>query len=141
MHSNPSRHSLRVLVADDNRDAANSLQLLLEIWGHEVRTAYHGEEALKVAASFRPHIALLDFHMPRLNGGEVARRLRGLPGAAPLLIVAITAHGEDDLGFEPYRSDFNHYLCKPVNLAELEQILTSMHWASQTAGGGRLRGT
>jgi two-component system CheB/CheR fusion protein len=136
MQSTPSCRPLRILVADDNRDAADSLRMLLEIWGHEVRTAYDGQEALDVAASFRPHVALLDLRMPHVHGGEVARRLREQPGAALLLLVATTAHCKDDSRVEPYRDVFDCHLCKPVNLTELEQLLASVPSPSPGPGDG-----
>jgi len=79
MKTEPARR--RVLLADDNRDAADSLALLLSIEGHEVRVAYGGAAALSLAQSFRPEVALLDIGMPDVDGYQVARALRATPGA------------------------------------------------------------
>src|SRR5688572_27221725 len=80
--------TMRVLVADDNRDAADTLLLLLEVWGHEVRVAYDGLSALTISRYFKPDAALLDIHMPGMNGGAVARNLRRQAGLEGILIVA-----------------------------------------------------
>jgi CheY-like chemotaxis protein len=138
MHPISPHSPLRVLVADDSRDAADSLRMLLEIWGHEVQTAYDGQSALDMADSFRPHVALLDFIMPAVHGGEVARRLRTTQATAPLLIVAVTAQGEDDIRIEPFRSVFDRLLRKPVDLEELEQLLNSLSSRSSGAAEGDL---
>lgn len=84
----------RILIADDNVDAAASLALLLQRDGHDVRTAHDGEEALAVAAAFHPQVALLDIGMPRLNGYDTARRLRQLPSGAGMLVIALTGWGQ-----------------------------------------------
>ena len=80
----------RILIADDNRDAAASLATLLSLDGHDTRVANDGEEALREAEAFRPHIALLDIGMPRINGYEVARRIRAAPWGEAMLLVALT---------------------------------------------------
>ena len=85
--------SARILIADDNRDAAHSLALLLERDGHEVRTAHDGEETLIVAAAFEPDVVLLDIGMPKMSGYEAARRLRTMPFGPAALIAAITGWG------------------------------------------------
>src|SRR5262245_61609040 len=84
-------HALRVLVVDDYPGAAETLRILLELWGHEVRIAHSGKEALTVAGSFWPHVVLLDIEMPGMHGGMVARALRRLPGLASVRIIAATA--------------------------------------------------
>jgi hypothetical protein len=81
----------RILIADDNRDAADSLAFVLRRVGHEVRTAYDGEEALDMASSFRPELALLDIGMPRLNGYDTAQRIRK------------ETYGREDADRRPYR--------------------------------------
>jgi CheY-like chemotaxis protein len=118
---------LRVLVVDDYPDAAATLRILLGLWGHEVQTAGSGAEALAAAAAFRPDVVLLDVEMPRLHGGEVARRLRQLPGLGRVLIVATSGTDRDDPRLDGYRSHFDDYLPKPYNLERLERLLAS--WA------------
>jgi CheY-like chemotaxis protein len=114
---------LRVLVADDHPDTGESLQILLSLWGHVVLVARSGQEALDSAQAFRPHVALLDFQMPGLNGGEVAQRLRQLPEFERLILVAATGHDQDEDSFKPYFHLFDYYLRKPFNLRHLEEIL------------------
>lgn len=126
--------ALRVLVADDEPDHAESLRILLELWGHEVRVARDGAEALTAAEQFQPHLALLDFNMPKLSGGEVARRLRQLPGQEDLVLVLITANAEDAAPVVPYRPLFNYFIRKPYNLTQLERFLARASRASVEPG-------
>jgi CheY-like chemotaxis protein len=117
--------SRRVLVADDNRDSAESLAMLLSHLGHEVVTAHDGLEAVSRAAEFQADVILLDIGMPRLNGYEAARRIRALSLAKRPLIVAVTGWGRED---ERRRSDeagFDAHLVKPVDLTELMNLLRS----------------
>jgi CheY-like chemotaxis protein len=118
-----SAPGLRVLVADDFPDTCESLQILLRLWGHDVAIARDGVAALASAQAFRPHVALLDFEMPGLSGGEVARRLRETPGFEQLVIVAATGHDADEECFEPYRQLFDFHFRKPFHLGELEDLL------------------
>lgn len=116
---------VRVLVADDNRDAAESLAILLRLWGYEVQVAYDGLAALKLAYRFHPQIALLDIQMPRLHGGEVARRLRASHVLDGILVIATSANSPDDDRFGRYDGLFDTYLVKPYNLDRLEQLLAN----------------
>ena len=119
----------RILVVDDNRDATESLALLLQLDGHETRVAYNGMEALEVAQSFDPEIVLLDIGLPGLNGYEVARRLRQRPGGDRLLLVALTGWGQDDDRERTRTAGFDEHLVKPVDPACLVRVLGR-------AGGG-----
>jgi signal transduction histidine kinase len=110
-----SAGSRRVLVADDNRDAAESLAMLLSLDGHEVRAAFDGLQALEVAAEFRPHIALLDVGMPKLNGYEVARRLRRQSDVAAISLVAVTGWGQMQDKRRAHNAGFDRHLTKPVD--------------------------
>jgi len=101
--------SLRVLVADDNRDNADGCAMLLEMCGHSVRTAYSGREALAVAAEFLPQVALLDIGMPELNGYEVARRIRAAPWGQTMLLVAVTGWGQDEDQRQAEAAGFDHH--------------------------------
>jgi two-component system CheB/CheR fusion protein len=113
----------RVLVADDNRDAAESLRLLLGLAGHEVRVAHDGPTALEIAAEFRPDTVLLDIGMPGLNGYEVATRLRALEwGGAPVL-VAITGWGQEQDRRLALEAGFDHHLTKPIDPDRIEALL------------------
>jgi len=119
------RQRLRVLVADDNRDNADSSAMLLRMAGHEVRTAYSGREALTIAAGFEPQIALLDIGMPEMNGYEVARHMRATAWGARMLLVAVTGWGQDDDRRRAEAAGFDHHLAKPVDLATLEPMLVA----------------
>jgi CheY-like chemotaxis protein len=116
----------RVLVVDDNRDAADSLGMLLELMGNDARTAYDGPAALAVAASFRPAVALLDIAMPRMDGYEVARRLRQLSGLDDLILVALTGWGQEEDRQRAREAGFNHHLVKPIDLDTLQALLASL---------------
>lgn len=115
----------RVLVVDDNVDAAASLQELLGLAGHQVHVAHHGRVALDVAEACRPDIALLDLGLPGLDGCELARRLRQRPWAAQLVLVALTGWGQDQDRARTHAAGFHHHLVKPVDLAALERLVGS----------------
>jgi CheY-like chemotaxis protein len=113
----------RVLVVDDNADSAESLSLLVELMGHAVRTAHDGEQALVEAEAFRPDIVLMDIGMPRMDGYEAARRLRTMPWAATIVLVALTGWGQDEDRRRSEAAGFDHHLIKPVDPAALEALL------------------
>jgi len=114
----------RVLVVDDNRDAADTLGLLLEADGAEVRVVYDGRAALAMAESFLPGSVMLDIGMPGMDGYEVARRLRQDERFASMRIVALTGWGQDADRRQTRNRGFTHHLTKPVSLEELYKILT-----------------
>jgi CheY-like chemotaxis protein len=118
-----SSRGLRILVADDFLDSAESLQILLSLWGNEVLVTHRGWATLAVLQEFRPHIAFLDFQMPDLNGGEVAQMMRQMPGFERLILIAATGTDENEESFKPYLKLFDHHLRKPFNLSELESLL------------------
>jgi PAS domain S-box-containing protein len=113
----------RILVADDNRDAADSLAMMLRLLGHEVHAAYDGPEALEAAGWFRPDVALLDLGMPKLNGLEVARHIRGQPCGRGMFLVAVTGWGQEEDKRRAAEAGFDHHLTKPVEPAQLEKLL------------------
>jgi PAS domain S-box-containing protein len=118
------RH-LRILVVDDNRDAAQSLAIVLRAWGHEVEIALNGNDALDTAGQFRPQVVLLDIGMPRMSGYEVAQHLRRLSGlGAALLLVAMTGFGTEEDQQRSREAGFDCHLLKPVDPTELEEILS-----------------
>src|SRR5438309_10107199 len=88
----PAVRPLRVLVADDCRDTTDSTAELISLWGHDARRAYGGADALEAAAEYRPDVVLADLSMTGLDGFELARRVRQLPGLGATLLVAITGH-------------------------------------------------
>jgi PAS domain S-box-containing protein len=120
---NDRRTGLRVLVADDNRDTADSSALLLQISGHDVRTAYSGAEALRLAAEFMPQVALLDIGMPGMNGYEVAREIRGAGWGERMMLVAISGWGQADDKRLAEAAGFDHHLAKPVDFEMLHPLL------------------
>ena len=114
---------LRVLVADDNRDAAESLAALLRMGGNDVRVATDGEEALARAREFRPHIAFLDIGMPRLNGYEAARKLRDAPWGRRMVLVGLTGWGGEEVRRRAFESGLDHHVTKPAQLEVLQELL------------------
>jgi PAS domain S-box-containing protein len=115
----------RILVADDNADSANSLSLLLKMIGHEVRTAHDGNQALEIAAAFRPDVLLLDIGMPGLNGYDLARRVRESPWGRSAMVIAVTGWGQDQDRERSRQAGFDHHLVKPVEMATLEKLLNA----------------
>jgi signal transduction histidine kinase/CheY-like chemotaxis protein len=113
----------RVLVVDDNVDAAESLAMLLRVERHEVYTAHDGSTALAAAAAFRPEIVLLDIGLPRMDGYEVARRLRGQDGFQKTLLVALTGYGQEEDRRRAAAAGFDAYLVKPADPAALHELL------------------
>lgn len=113
----------RVLIADDLRDSADSLALLLESMGHQVRVAYDGAEACVVAEAFRPQVALLDLGMPKLNGYEVCRCIRSQPWGAAVCVVALTGWGEEEARRRTGETGFDLHMVKPVDLDALLEVV------------------
>jgi CheY-like chemotaxis protein len=118
-----SHAARRILVVDDNVDSANSLAQLLRLDGNEVRTAYDGLRAVDEAAAFRPDVVFLDIGLPRLNGYDTARRIRQQPGGAGVLLIALTGWGQDEDRRRSREAGFDHHLVKPVEPAELKNLL------------------
>ncbi|HTI50258.1 MAG TPA: response regulator [Planctomycetaceae bacterium] len=114
---------MRVLVVDDNRDAARSTALLVGMNGHVAEAAYSGDEALEVARFFEPQVVLLDLAMPRMSGFETSRRLRKLPGFSEIPVIALTGFGDERYQEEAERYGFTSFLVKPVEFAALQDAL------------------
>ncbi|GAB5095581.1 PAS domain-containing protein [Caballeronia sp. LP006] len=117
--------SLRILVVDDNRDAADSLAMLCESEGHKARVAYSSAEALDAAPPFHPDVALLDIGLPDIDGYELARRLRRKGERAPMLI-AITGYGQAEDRLRAQSAGFDYHFVKPVNVDSLLKLLSSL---------------
>ncbi|MYM86917.1 response regulator [Rugamonas sp. FT82W] len=111
---------MQVLVVDDNRDAADSLALLLELEGFDVRTVYDGAAAVATAAEQLPDMIIMDLGMPGMDGYETAQAIRQRPGAERILMIALTGWGQSDARRRTVEAGFDHHLVKPV---ELDQIL------------------
>jgi CheY-like chemotaxis protein len=113
----------RLLIVDDNIEAAETLTMLLRMMGHEVLSAHSGQAALERAAELCPEVVLLDIGMPDMNGYEVARRLRALPGMDHPLLVALTGWGAAEDRRRAEEAGFDLHLTKPADLGVLEEIL------------------
>jgi DNA-binding response OmpR family regulator len=114
---------MRILLVDDNRDAADTLGTLLRLRGHKVQVAYDGFTALAVARRFEPEAALLDIEMPRMHGGKVALALRRQAGSEGLRIIAMSASDTDDDRVAAYNDVFDDYISKGSDLGRLEELL------------------
>jgi len=120
----PSGH--RLLVVDDNRDAAISFAMLLRLHGHEVEIAHDGASALALATTFTPHLVFLDLGMPGMDGYEVARRLRQQPGMERVVLTALTGWGQQEDRRRTLEAGFDHHLVKPPEEAALERVLSAL---------------
>jgi CheY-like chemotaxis protein len=125
-------HPLRVLVVDDNQDAADGLTKVIRLWGHEVRSAYD-ETAISLMHEFQPDVVLLDVGMPRMDGHTMAPQLRANLQSSQLTIIAVTGFHDEVTERRCYDAGFDHFLVKPVDTAVLEGLLV----ACQRAKGGR----
>ncbi|HEU5134300.1 MAG TPA: ATP-binding protein [Steroidobacteraceae bacterium] len=115
--------SRRVLVVDDNADAADSLSVLLTFQGHLTQVAYSAQEALACVEAFRPDVGLLDIGLPEMNGYELATKLRAIPGLNGMRLVALTGYGQAEDYQRTQAAGFDDHLVKPVDLAKLERAL------------------
>jgi CheY-like chemotaxis protein len=113
----------RILVVDDNRDAAESMRVLLKLMGAEVSAAYDGLQALEVAASFRPQAVLLDIGMPMLHGYDTARRFRQEEWGREIVLIALTGWGREEDRRRAEEAGFDGHLTKPVQVSALRQML------------------
>ena len=126
----PGVQAARVLVVDDNRDAADSLAEILRLLGYRVRTAYDGRSALEAAVQDKPGAVFLDIAMPEMDGPAVLRALRALPGGKAMFATAVTGYGvEDERADRPDLAAFDAHLLKPVALADLQQLLANVRLA------------
>jgi CheY-like chemotaxis protein len=115
----------RVLVADDNRDAADSLQRILALYGYEVRVAYDGTSAVQINDDFKPLVAVLDIGMPGTNGYEVAREIRARHGDG-ITLVALTGWGQEGDRRRAMEAGFDFHLTKPVDPGALNDLLVEV---------------
>jgi CheY-like chemotaxis protein len=112
---------LRILIADDNRDAADSLSMLLALSGHDIKVARTGGEALTVANQFRPEVGIIDIGMPDMDGYEVAKRIRHEAWGGSMTLIAVTGWGQADDKRRALAAGFDRHLTKPVDPEELER--------------------
>jgi PAS domain S-box-containing protein len=129
----PARPSRRVLVVDDNVDAAESAAMLLRMWGHLVQTAYNGPAALEAERAFQPEVVLLDIGLPGMSGYQVAEQLRSRPESRALVLVALTGYGQEEDRRRAREAGFNYHLTKPPDPGILEALLASPYSFSMTS--------
>lgn len=113
----------KILVVDDNVDAAQSMSMLLEMSGHDVSYAYDGASALKAALESTPDVVLLDIGLPGMDGFEVAQRMRAAPHTAKCTLIALTGYGRSEDRERSAVAGFDHHLVKPVDPNALEALL------------------
>ncbi len=135
--SAPASVRRRVLVVDDNKDAADSLKMILCALGHEVHTAYDGQQGIEQAASVRPEVVFLDLGMPKLNGFDAARMIRKHAWGKELRLVAITGWGQEEDRSRSRAAGFDDHLAKPVELLALQAILSAPSNLLGRHGGSR----
>jgi CheY-like chemotaxis protein/two-component sensor histidine kinase len=124
--------SLRILIVDDNRDAADSLAMLLRTSGHDIHTAYDGLEAMQVANEFQPEVVLLDIGLPKIDGHEVALRLRREPWAQHACLIAVTGWSDETDRARSRAAGFDHHLVKPLDTGHLAQVLSSIERSARS---------
>ena len=123
----------RVLIVDDNADAADSLSMLLTLHGHRTRVAYGAAEALACIESFRPDIGLLDIGLPEMNGYDLAGRIRAMPGGHAIRLVALTGYGQAEDQQRARAAGFDAHLIKPTDEASLQRVLAGPAGAKHVA--------
>ncbi len=122
--AHPSVPPRRILVVDDNEDAANSFAMVLQLEGHEVSTAFSAASALAAVEQLKPEFVFLDIGLPQMDGYEVARRLRAQHGAACPRLIARTGYGQPEDRARARAAGFAAHLTKPVDVPELQRILS-----------------
>jgi CheY-like chemotaxis protein len=125
---------LHVLVVDDNRDAADTLGVLLQLWGFDHRITYDGAVALETASVYRPDCLVTDLALPGMDGCALARRIRQQPGLEKIKLVALTAFSDEFHARRVKEAGFDHHLVKPADLVELERVLQMMQEMIRLAG-------
>jgi len=133
----PTQGQLRILAADDNRDAADTLADLLRMDGHEVSAVYDGEAAVEIATTFRPDLVFLDIGLPGISGYDAARALRRLPFGNDMTLVALTGWGQDEDRRRSTEAGFDRHLVKPMAPDMLDQVLEQAMKAKSGDGGPR----
>jgi CheY-like chemotaxis protein len=116
----------RILVVDDNHDSALSMAMMLQIMGHDTRTAHDGESAVSTAETFLPEVVLLDIGLPKLNGYEVAQRIREKTWGQSMYLIAVTGWGQDEDRQRSSEVGLNLHMVKPVEPAALEKLLAAL---------------
>jgi two-component system, chemotaxis family, CheB/CheR fusion protein len=125
----------RILVVDDNRDAADSLAKLVRSFGHDVKAVYDGNEAIEQTSLFEPDMALVDIGMPGLDGYETVRQLRERRGNVHLIVVAVTAWSRDEDKRRAYDSGFDLHVAKPMSVETLKELLRLLDPTNEDVSG------
>ena len=118
-----STHRRKILVVDDNRDAADTLAMLLDFLGYETKTAYDGQQGVDVATAFQPDLVILDINMPVMDGYEAARTLRNARGTSRAVLVALTARASANDKAAALQAGFDYHVVKPVDGAGLAELV------------------
>jgi CheY-like chemotaxis protein len=126
----PTARPRRILVVDDNRDAADSLGMLLEVLGADTRVVYDGAAALRALPEHRPEILFLDLGMPEMDGEEVARRVRAAPEFRDTVLIAMTGWGQEEDRRRSESAGFDFHLVKPADIDVLHGLLSSLRGAA-----------
>ena len=124
---------LKILVVDDNRDAADACATLLELSGHHVQTAYTGQRALDLAETFRPHALISDIGLPDIDGYQLAAKLRAAPWGRGIILIAVTGWGQEEDRRRAFDAGFDHHLTKPIAAETVESLLQSSSPLVQSA--------
>ncbi|MGJ9419072.1 PAS domain-containing protein [Massilia sp. CMS3.1] len=132
----PEAKPLKIMVADDNVDAAEILSMLLQVSGHVTEVVHNGHAAVQLARDFQPDIALLDIGMPGMNGYEVAKALRQIPSLANMTLVALTGWGGEQDRALSQEAGFDRHLLKPVDMQVIESLFADFTAARQSSGVG-----
>ncbi len=124
----------RILIVDDNQDAADSIAQYLQLEGHEVKTVGDGPQALACVPVFAPQIVVLDIGLPGLSGYEVARRLRAQPDAAHALLIAMTGYGQKEDQLRAMAAGFDHHFVKPADPRQLVELIAQWSRTARAEG-------
>ena len=125
-NTTPGLLKRRVLVVDDNQDAATTLALLLKLTGHEAHTRFDGSAGVEAAEDLRPQVIILDISMPGMDGYQACRFIREQPWGRPILLIALSGYGQEDDKRRSREAGFDAHLVKPVDLAALKGLLASV---------------
>lgn len=125
-HSSEPSHPLRVLLVEDDADTAESMAVLLRLWGHQIHVASDGPCALESGIAFQPHVVLLDLRLPGMDGFQVARHFREQPALRDATLVALTGYGDDANRRRSWHAGIDLHLVKPVNPDRLRDLLSAM---------------
>ena len=126
--NSPQKIKRRILVVDDNQDAATSMAMMLSLLESDVKVAHDGIQAVEIAEQFRPQLILMDVGMPRLNGYDATRRIREQSWGRQIAIIALTGWGQDADKTLSREAGCNGHLVKPVDLLDLQRLLTDIQW-------------